>query len=71
MAELFNLAKKGPGENTGGLIPGRQKRTSLRGSTSKKRSTYSSRARRKLMEQVTLSDNLQLRVFVLFGFVFF
>ena len=50
--EIFQLAKKGPGQNPGGLFGGNRKRTSIRGNTAKKRSTYACRARARLMTQV-------------------
>ena len=51
-SHLFETGKKSPGKNTGHLIPGRHKRTSIRGATPGKRATYSCRSRKRMMAEV-------------------
>ena len=51
MSHFFETGKKGPGENAGHLIPGRHKRTSIRGATPGKRATYSCRTRKRMMAE--------------------
>ena len=49
------IGKKGPGENTGGLVPGHQKRSSIQGATSIQRSTYAWHAQQQLFREVVES----------------
>ena len=51
MAE-FQRCRKGPGVNTGGLVPGRQKRSSIRGATLGLQCTYVWHARQRLFREV-------------------